>query len=1185
MKDINDLINGIKGQDELMSLDEVKTLIAKPATGAAQWVKPTILSLVGVAILSVGIFFFTKNKTVTKSMDENGNRVVTTRANDKSIIIFDSASFDSSNKYKPFRRVENYLGRTATSETPKETTSNSTQATPSQLENSSEKPTTYRRSSNDAYTIQTPPVEQTTIPLKNTLSEPRLAVHPTSNGPKSESYYYDAWSKELQTFTVSLDKPNVIKGEEGTIIIIPKGAICGTYESYSGEVHLTEYYKKEDMLLAQLSTGSGHNMLESAGMITLTAASDGKELKLCKDVTVLFPSDKYLDSSYIGFTGNWDDQHNVIDWTPNGGANVNFFGGALTPNCTRPTYEAIRCNWPTRKAEFRKWGKSDLRKDLRNDEVVKRIRRRFWFQDSITSVLYDEVYEGIKHKMKDTLSARAYHACRVKQAKAAKIQAMLDSMRGEFGFDPYIVSQKMGYILANVSGFGSINCDRFTQYKKTRDHTYKVGGSEGVLSARLMFHDIKSILPGSQTATDEVTFTRIPDGLNATLLVIKYVDSSIQIAHQAMETGANPDLQFETIVKDELPDKLKAITAAIGNPKTEILERDYSAVLADDDVLSKAMSLTKEELEKFHIYQHDDILLFSRSRGDQEALELIFRKGITSHSSSSTQATPLKLISDEYPKAVVTIQTTLYKKWNTQWDEINCAKYMPILVNYDHGIADYSVWWFENNDKNIAKLPERYQETYTQYCLQPKEVSSDSTYKKGNKQYVRKPKSHLDIPYSKDQLILADEELANALKIEFNSKSLIYTKRKGPFRKKQYKYKSEENARYSYITGLLDYNDDYQKNTPPSYITFHDSNYLDITEMVSSNNSKLDHTQYFYAHKHQMIAVSIGKIDKKEVIFWYEDTQRLNELISEEDKTRTTEYLTTAKGLEMPIPEAKEQKRQLHLDQMQQFKALRSLSINPVRLTPIELAKLDISQKDGDIYYTQYSKDYAYNFKFTKRFTITDFEKLNDDSKSRSFKPSFVSDKYGKSYRMRTVSDSIDLDKLIPIYVGSEKEYRLSDYFNDFFHPDCIFWYEPTEEFLAALPQDIRKQLSYELALISDATQTPSQLTTENPYDSTPEIESCVYLDPCADIKTNITDMVLFPNPTKGIVNVSISLSKSVGGDIKVTNLTGQPFLEKRLEDCSVQSTLDVSHLPAGLYLVTLLSDDGDKITRRVIRE
>ena len=89
MKDINDLINGIKGQDELMSMEHVKTLIAKPATGAAQWVKPTILSLVGVAILSVGIFFFTKNKTVTKSMDENGNRVVTTRANDKSEIIFE----------------------------------------------------------------------------------------------------------------------------------------------------------------------------------------------------------------------------------------------------------------------------------------------------------------------------------------------------------------------------------------------------------------------------------------------------------------------------------------------------------------------------------------------------------------------------------------------------------------------------------------------------------------------------------------------------------------------------------------------------------------------------------------------------------------------------------------------------------------------------------------------------------------------------------------------------------------------------------------------------------------------------------------------------------------------------------------------------------------------------------------
>jgi len=1185
MKDINDLINGIKGQDELMSMEDVKTLIAKPATGAAQWVKPTILSLVGVAILSVGIFFFTKNKTITKSMDENGNRLVTTWANDKSKIIFDSASFDSSNKYKPFQVAENYLGRTATSETPKETTSNSTQSTPSQLENSSEKPTTYRRSSNDAYTIQTPPVEQTTIPLKNTLSEPRLAVHPTSNGPKSESYYYDAWSKELQTFTVSLDKPNVIKGEEGTIIIIPKGAICGTYESYTGEVHLTEYYKKEDMLLAQLSTGSGHNMLESAGMITLTAASDGKELKLCKDVTVLFPSDKYLDSSYIGFTGNWDDQHNVIDWTPNGGANVNFFGGALTPNCTRPTYEAIRCNWPTRKAEFRKWGKSDLRKDLRNDEVVKRIRRRFWFQDSITSALYDEVYEGIKYKMKDTLSARAYHACRVKQAKAAKIQAMLDSMRGEFGFDPYIVSQKMGYILANVSGFGSINCDRFTQYKKTRDHTYKVGGSEGVLSARLMFHDIKSILPGSQTATDEVTFTRIPDGLNATLLVIKYVDSSIQIAHQAMETGANPDLQFETIVKDELPDKLKAITAAIGNPKTEILERDYSAVLADDDVLGKAMSLTKEELEAFHIYQHDDILLYSNSRSKEKAaLEYTFRKGSPSFGSRRVNLKALE-IKDEDPVAIITKGLTFKKAIGLDYEDINCENYLPIIITFDHAPAPYSVWWFKKTKENIAKLPSRYLKSYDQYCISPKEVYGSEKFSIENfwKQKL-KNREPISSPYSPNQLIEADDKLIKKLQITLTKGKLKYVKQNGF--NNRLSYKEKENRTNIYGSGF--YSEEYLKNTPPSFITSQDSFSLDITEIGSSNKKERKSSQYFYATKNNMIAVKIGTFNKKEVVFWYENTKRLNELLSEDDKTRTTEYLTTAKGLEMPIPEAKEQKGQLHLDQMQQFKALRSLSINPVRLTPIELAKLDISQKDGDIYYTQYSKDYAYNFKFTKRFTITDFEKLNDDSKSRSFKPSFVSDKYGKSYRMRTVSDSIDLDKLIPIYVGSEKEYRLSDYFNDFFHPDCIFWYEPTEEFLAALPKHISEQLTYELSLIAPQTEgSLLDILIEDTarQETAKPLEKCVYLDPCADIKTNITDMVLFPNPTKGIVNVSISLSKSVGGDIKVTNLTGQPFLEKRLEDCSVQSTLDVSNLPAGLYLVTLLSDEGDKLTRRVIRE
>lgn len=1186
MKDINDFKNNIKNQDELLSLDEVKGIISTPTVAGAKWVKPTTFSLISIAILSVGIFFLNKNKMVTKSVDENGNIVVTTWANDQSKRNFDTANLNDSNTYFGFRSVKNYVGKTATFRESKETTSNSTQTKPSQLENSSDKPTTYRTTSDITPSIPAMPAEQNTVPTTKIAPSSIPTVNNTPSGPSSERYYYDAWEKEPQTFSISLDKPNVIQGEEGTIIIIPRGAICGTYESFTGEVKLTEYYKKEDMLLAQLSTGSGHNMLESAGMITLTAASDGQELMLCKDVTVLFPSDKYTDSSYIGFKGNWDDQHNIIDWEAYQGGNQNFFAGTMFPDCERPTYQSIRSSLQTRYDELRKPGRSNIRKEYRKDEVLRKIRKRFWFTDSTTSKLYDEVYQGIKHKMKDTMSASAYHECRIKQEKARALRNLLDSMRGENGFDVNVLNRETGYILANVSGFGSINCDRFTQYKDVKNHTYKVGGSEGALSSRLIFHDLKSILHGSQSGTDEIMFRQIPNGLRATLLVVKYADSSIQVAHQAMETGADPVLQFEKITKDELPSKLKAITAAIGNPKTEILERDYSAVLAYDDILGKAMSLTKEELEAFYIFQHDDILLFSRSREDQESLELIYRKGTSGSSYSINQKTPLRLISDEYPKAVVTTQTTLYKKWNTPWNEIHCEKYMPILVNFDHGIADYSVWWFETNEKNIAKLPERFKETYTQYCLQPTEVSSDTTYKKDEKKYLRKPKSPLVTPYSKDQLIIADKELIKALKINFTSKHLRYKKRKSLSQKKHYKRNFQRN--FSILSGSIDYTDKYQKNTPPSFITFQDSNFLNITKIVSSNNNRLNRAQYFYAHKHLMIAVKIGTINNKEVVFWYENTKRLNELISEDDKTRTTEYLTTAKGLEMPIPEAKEQKQQLHFDEMQQFKALRSISINPVRLTPDELTKLDISQKDGDIYYTQCDKDYAFNFKFTKRFTITDFEKLEDDSKAKPFKPSFISDKYGKSYRMRTVSDSIDLDRLIPIYVGTEKEYRLSDYFNDYFHPDCIFWYEPTLEFLAALPMHISDQLTYELSLIEPKKETSLLdlgIESKDTAVAVKSQEKCVYLDPCSDIKTNLKGVKLYPNPTNAEVTLEITANKSVKGRISVTNLAGQELKAVTLDDIRNGTNIDLSDLPSGIYLVTLLTNDGDKITRRVIRE
>ncbi len=536
MKDINDFKNKIKNQDELMSLDEVKGMLAEPPTGffAAKWKQ--IGTLVIAVLGAVSALFWLSPSESNETVATESEPIVENTTDSLSQLTIDSVLSDketiNAEMDQPASK-RNYTYRPAS--TPK--------IARTYLDNTaSSNPITQKDEVRTAPSLQAP---------KNNKG----------NFPKSESYYFDGWQKESQSFTIDPSKSNVLRGEEGTILIIPPFAVCGNYESFESEIQLTEYYKKEDMLLAQLTTMSHGDLLESAGMIEITATANGKELKLCKNITVLFPSNKYEDNTYVGFSGTWDHAHNNVDWTQLSVQNFNFFGGTVFADCSRPKYQAIRCNWDARKNALKTRGKSNLRKDYRNDEVIRRIRKRFWFQDSCTSDLYDQVYEGIKYKMKDSMSASAYHACRLSKAKAESLRNFLDSLRngGQVAFDPNILDQQTGYILATVSDLGPVNCDRFTNYKNKSTHTYKIGESEGTVASRMIFRDILSVMPGTQKGTNEVEFANIPNGERVTLLVIKHMDSSILLAHQEMSVGDEPNLYFEEVSKADITEMLKAI--------------------------------------------------------------------------------------------------------------------------------------------------------------------------------------------------------------------------------------------------------------------------------------------------------------------------------------------------------------------------------------------------------------------------------------------------------------------------------------------------------------------------------------------------------------------------------------------------------------------------------------------------
>jgi hypothetical protein len=1218
MKDINDLINGIKGQDELMSMEDVGKLTSntKIGTSGYAWSKLALLAVAFFAIISTTVVLWpngkSENKTVLETPIVNDTETIGI-AEDLITKEADSPAQNLMVESQSTREMGNGSGIINSKNRPRQSINNP-------------RTTASKKATGDIESTQQPinlnTAKQTTLDttneqivltkintVRNNANEEAIDKESAKNQedgrsiyPDSEKFYYESWSKEPQSYKVNLAKSNVLKGKEGTIVIIPPGAICGTYESFSANVELTEYYSREDMVNGQLTTASHGDMLESAGMIELRASANGKPLKLCKEVTILFPSAKYQDTGYIGFNGVWDDNHNTIDWAEIDGSNSNFFGGIATPNCDRPTYQAIRSKWPTQKNELKKKGKSNLRKAYRNDEVIRKIRKRFWFQDSITSKLYDEVYDGIKYRMSDTLSASAYNACIVSRAKALALQNFLDSLRGggEILFDPNILNQQTGYILASVSNLGMINCDRFTNYKDTRNYTYKVGESDGEVSSRLIFRDFNAMLPGKTKNKSYVQFSKIPTGERATLLVIKYLDDNIQIAYDEITIGEEPILNFIVVDKIEVPKVLEAVANGKKYRIDRINQSNSNLAGLDTNKWNRladslgAIYLTESQLEAMGIYKHDDVLLFSKTK-DYNSHEICLNKEGGHSDSRSGNVRPFK---NEVPVTILSKNTMFLGSTNLDKLKTNSDNYFSLLVPFDTEMSKYTLWYFEKNKKIKENLPERillnnYNAKNVSHYLEV-----DDSTDENNIDY----QPVVEKEYTLNQVVLPDKQLLAKLLITLDSNGIFYQSKGqiGDNNSISLKgYYTESN--YGNLRILPKPHD-----FPPSFFT---QNRIPtwpttVAEFGSINARKLNSSQYFHAHKHDMIAVSLLKPDSSEVVFWYEDTTSVLSLLGNQDAKRVRDYLTSVKTLNVDVMANENTDKVSLFNKMQEFKILKPLAINPIELNNEDLKKLNISEKSGNILYAvEWSSGHIVEFEFTKkntltRVTIPDSIQLLKNKKSNTM-PAFISDKYGKSYRVNISQDTslihfnvsnqsettANLDRLIPIYVKSNNDYHLSDYFEDYYHPDCIFWYEPTDEFLALLPQDIRKQLTYELALISDATQTPSQLTTENPNDSTPEIESCVYLDPCADIKTNITDMILFPNPTKGIVNVSISLSKSVGGDIKVTNLTGQPFLEKRIEDCSVKSTLDVSNLPAGLYLVTLLSDEGDKLTRRVIRE
>lgn len=138
------------------------------------------------------------------------------------------------------------------------------------------------------------------------------------NLTETEQPYFKTSILPAQKFTINTLKDTVIKGGNGTQIIIPVGAfsdVNGNIITDNITIELKEALSMTDMVMGGLTTLSDWKLLESDGMVYINATLGSKQLYITKDkqIEVSVPTKNRIQDMQI-FKGEVNEKNNTINW-------------------------------------------------------------------------------------------------------------------------------------------------------------------------------------------------------------------------------------------------------------------------------------------------------------------------------------------------------------------------------------------------------------------------------------------------------------------------------------------------------------------------------------------------------------------------------------------------------------------------------------------------------------------------------------------------------------------------------------------------------------------------------------------------------------------------------------------------------------------------------------------------------
>jgi hypothetical protein len=610
------------------------------------------------------------------------------------------------------------------------------------------------------------------------------------------------------------------------------------------------------------------------------------------------------------------------------------------------------------------------------------------------------------------------------------------------------------------------------------------------------------------------------------------------------------------------------------------------------------VKLTVEELERLGIYSGGGGIFYESLKYANEPFTFYYMPGI----STTTYDEPnMKyknhfpvLLTDRYFSHIYTIPYFLsYKTPKSEIREMT-KDLIPVIAyanaNPKPLFYEEQIFWFKKTEEIIGQMPLRIQQDirdnkyvwdltkdsipYSPQILEMEKRAADE---------FRKQKEEKTIAFDPGNAIYADGELRKKLNISIIGKTSLV----------DYHYKSVRYNHHIYVSPQtgdtsvgLDINTGDEKHIEqaqkkgklPLFRFSHDLPFTALSIKGVGNGSAMNNYkpyQDYMLQKHALIPVIVTiPRTKTQHVYWYYPTRNFMKLLNEEQLKTAALYLDKHKNDSMILSRFYVEK---NYPKAGTFNDLRRTSEPAFPFTKLEfdsltLHKLGIVVHDKSVSYFFKADNTYIETNFSKRGTEISFDK-KDHSNYASNTALIITDDLGRFPRMTLDSlqiDYADFNTLVPVYVKTNDEYTNVDKLRQSWRPDVIFWYKPDSAFLSVLPKQIAVPMASDVKMLETKSGGGS----------------CTYFDVCKSKTPTISTYRFYPNPATHFLNIDLQTSMPTSVTVQLFDAAGKPVLEKLAFETAgnkLNTRIDISALPPGIYNLILETLNGDKIISRIV--